>query len=429
MSHSPWFHRQPTLLPGRPVRADRLYLFRNLGGGFFNSMAFALYALYVVRDAHLSPFELVIVGTVLEGSAFLFEIPTGVVADVFSRRLSILVGTVISGLSPLAMGLFPSFEGIMLGQFLLGLGYTFISGANEAWIADEIGEDEAASVYPRAVQWRLASGIAGVLVAAGLGWYDHAWPFIVGGAGYALMALPLAMTMTEHGFRPAPRSERGSWADMLATIRAGLEASRRGPMVRAALAVAFFLGFSSEAFDRLWGYHLIENLGLPGATDEVLLFGGITLATQVGGLIAVQAARRLTSDGKRSSSARLLAVVYLGIAVGVAALAFVPLFWLAVTLVVVVGWLRTVEGPFFIAWVNRGLESRTRATVLSAVGQGNAIGQVASGPFFAGIAGVWGARAALAVGSAIVVPAVALVRTRPLAERGSPPAPPAPSED
>jgi uncharacterized membrane protein SirB2 len=198
--------------------------------------------------------------------------------------------------------------------------------------------------------------------------------------------------------------------------------------VRAALAVAFFLGFSSEAFDRLWGYHLIENLGLPGATDEVLLFGGITLATQVGGLAAVQGARWLTSDGTRASAARLLAVVYLGIAVGVAALAFVPLFWLAVTLVVVVGWLRTVEGPFFIAWVNRGLESRTRATVLSAVGQGNAIGQVASGPFFAGIAGIWGARIALAIGSAIVVPAVALVRTRPASE-GEPSSAPEPGSE
>ncbi|MEX2372552.1 MAG: MFS transporter [Dehalococcoidia bacterium] len=417
MSHSSWYHRRPTLLPGRAVRASRLVLARAVVGGFFNSMAFALYALYVVRDAELSPFELVIVGTLLEGSVFLFEIPTGIVADAFSRRLSVLTGTVLMGLSPLVMGLYPSFEGIMAGQFLLGVGFTFISGAQEAWLADEVGEDEAARLYPRVAQWRLTAGVTGVLAAVGLGLWSHSLPFIVGGAGYALMAVPLAMTMTEGGWAPAPREERGSWGRMAGTARTGLGVATRRPMVRAALAVAFLLGFSSEAFDRLWGYRLIEEIGLPDGVDEVLLFGGIQLLVSVGGIAALRVGRRLTRDGSRASASRLLSVTYALIGGTVLAFALVTPFWAAVALVLAVGWVRTVEAPFRVAWVNRGLDPATRATVLSAIGQADSIGQVGSGPVFASIAGGWGARAALALGALVVLPAVGLVRTRPLEER------------
>ncbi len=417
MSHSSWYHRRPTLLPGRPVRAARLVLARAVVGGFFNSMAFALYALYVVRDANLSPFELVIVGTVLEGSTFLCEVPTGIVADSFSRRLSVLLGTVMMGLSPLIMGLFPSFEGILAGQLVLGVGFTFISGAQEAWLADEVGEDEAALLYPRMAQWRLAAGVAGTLAAIGLGFWSHSAPFMIGGAGYALMAIPLAMTMTEDGWKPAPREERGSFRAMVGTAREGLSVASGRPMVRAALAVAFLIGFSSEAFDRLWGYRLIEELGLPGGVDEVILFGGIQLATQAGGVPLIRLGRWLNRDGSRASAARLLGILYGLIAATVFAFALVTPFWVAVALVLSVGLARTVEYPFRMAWVNRGLDPATRATVLSAVGQGDSIGQVASGPVFATIAGGWGTRAALALGAAVAVPAMGFVRTKPLAER------------
>jgi len=89
----------------------------------------------------------------------------------------------------------------------------------------------------------------------------------------------------------------------------------------------------------------------------------------------------------------------------------------AVALVLAVGLARTAEYPFRMARVNRGLDPATRATVLSAVGQGDSIGQVGNGPVFAIIVAAWGARAALALGAVVVLQAVAFVRTRPLEER------------
>jgi MFS family permease len=123
-------------------------------------------------------------------------------------------------------GLFPSFGGIVAGQVILGVGYTFISGALEAWLADEVGEEEAARLYPRAAQYRQVAAVVGTLLGAAAGLLDHRIPFIVGGAGYALLALPLAMTMTEAGFRPVPRAEgAGVWSGLAATARGGLAAA------------------------------------------------------------------------------------------------------------------------------------------------------------------------------------------------------------
>jgi MFS family permease len=148
-----------------------LYRLRAVTWGYFMWATFTLYALYVVRDAGLTPAQLLIVGIVLEFTVFVFEIPTGVLADAVSRRLSIIVGTAIAGAGWVVMGLFPSFEGIIAGQFLWGFGYTFVSGSNEAWLADEVGEDEAVRLYPQAAQWAQGARIAGVLTGAGLGWY------------------------------------------------------------------------------------------------------------------------------------------------------------------------------------------------------------------------------------------------------------------
>ncbi|HEY4722459.1 MAG TPA: MFS transporter, partial [Anaerolineae bacterium] len=116
-----------------------LYLTMELTSSLFSTMVFTVSMIYQVTIVGLNPLQLVLVGTVLEASAFLFEIPTGVVADVYSRRLSIIIGWFLIGAGFVLEGLVPRFEAILLAQVLWGLGYTFTSGATEAWIADEVG--------------------------------------------------------------------------------------------------------------------------------------------------------------------------------------------------------------------------------------------------------------------------------------------------
>src|SRR5512145_1269464 len=100
--------------------ATKVYLFIEFTASAFFSMMFVTMSLYEATIAGLTPVQLVLVGTTLEISAFVFEIPTGVVADAYSRRLSIIIGYVLMGVGFLVEGLFPIFSMILLTQLLWG---------------------------------------------------------------------------------------------------------------------------------------------------------------------------------------------------------------------------------------------------------------------------------------------------------------------
>src|SRR5512137_1974460 len=116
----------------KKTNALQFYLFMETASSLFYFLAFTAMSLYEIRVAGLSPLQLVLVGTTLELSVLLCEVPTGVVADVYSRRLSIVIGFFLVGLGFLLEGLVPLFVPILLAQVLWGLGYTFTSGATQA---------------------------------------------------------------------------------------------------------------------------------------------------------------------------------------------------------------------------------------------------------------------------------------------------------
>ena len=105
---------------------------------------------FMVEVAGLDPLQMVLVGTVLELSVFLFEIPTGVVADRYSRRTSVIIGHFLIGVGFLVMALKPTFTVILVSQFIWGVGWTFISGAYPAWLSSEVGVQRANEVILRA---------------------------------------------------------------------------------------------------------------------------------------------------------------------------------------------------------------------------------------------------------------------------------------
>src|SRR5438105_8833515 len=166
----------------RKLDAFAIYLLTEGGASLFFSMIVAVNMIYQVTVVGLNPLQLVLVGTVLEATAFIFEVPTGVVADVYSRRLSIIIGYILVGVGFMLEGLVPRFEAILLAQVLWGLGYTFTSGASEAWVADEIGEQNSGRAYLRAAQVSQLAAVAGTLAGIVLGSVQINLPVVVGGA-------------------------------------------------------------------------------------------------------------------------------------------------------------------------------------------------------------------------------------------------------
>ncbi|MBL8120560.1 MAG: MFS transporter, partial [Anaerolineae bacterium] len=129
-------------IQSRKMNARRMYLIVSTVMALSFSMTFGAVEVYKVQTVGLNALQLVLVGTVLELSIFLFEIPTGVVADVYSRRLSMVIGLVLIGAGFMLEGSTATFGAVLGSQVLWGIGYTFTSGATQAWITDEVGEED-----------------------------------------------------------------------------------------------------------------------------------------------------------------------------------------------------------------------------------------------------------------------------------------------
>src|SRR5207244_4281403 len=106
--------------------------------------------------------------TISEITEFTFEIPTGIVADAYSRRLSVIIGTLMTGMALVLAGFMSSFLTIAFSMMLWSVGFTFLSGAREAWITDEVGPEHIGRVFLRTTQVRQAAKIVGVIAGAAL---------------------------------------------------------------------------------------------------------------------------------------------------------------------------------------------------------------------------------------------------------------------
>ena len=232
--------------------AYNVYIILTFASSGLFAMAFTATSLYEAATAGLNPLQLVLIGTMLELSVLLCEVPTGVVADVYSRRLSIIAGHTLIGCGFLVEGFFPHFLPILLAQVLLGLGYTFTSGATQAWLSDEIGEERANEAFLTANRIGLVGALVGMLGAIGLGSFTStAMPILVSGAGRLALATALIFLMVETGFKPTRPEGSNPFQNLGGTFRKGLLTVRARPALVAILGVALFYGIYSEGFDRL----------------------------------------------------------------------------------------------------------------------------------------------------------------------------------
>ena len=391
------------------LRAQTVWYVDAAVDSFLSSLIFTVTAVYFVTELEMSPLQLVFVGTVMELTVFLFEVPTGIVADTYSRRLSVVVGYLIMGLALVLVGGIEAVWAVLAGWAIWGFGYTFTSGAFDAWLADEVGPERVTPIYLRGAQLGRAAAVLGIVSAVGLGLIDLRLPIVLGGIGIVLLGVFFAVAMPETGFRPLPREERGSLAQMTHTGRTGARLVRARPALLAILGIAAFAGMWSESYDRLWQAHVIRDIGLPGDLEPVVWFG---IFGTVGLLLAIAVAaplgRRL-ADVPRAQLARTLFKLDLALLVSSLVFALAGSLWLAMLGSYSLFLARNLAGPIFSAWLNRSIdESSVRATVISITNQADAVGQWAGGPALGAVGNVFGIRAALAAGAACLVPALAL---------------------
>jgi MFS transporter, DHA3 family, tetracycline resistance protein len=336
--------------------------------------------IYRIEQAGFGPLELVLAGTALEVAYFASEVPTGVVADVYSRRLSCVIGAFVMGAGWLLEGSIASLWPIMIGQAFLGSGWTFFSGAAEAWIAGEVGEGRAARAIVRGQQANLGLAIVGGFLGAGLATIELNIPILVAGASHVALGLFLAAGMPETGFVRGEHATRV--AAITSTFRGGARAIRGNRVLLVLLVTIFFSGAASEGLDRLWEAHLYTDYRVPGLGSFSRLYwfaivGGIATAFSVA---ALSASRRFVERESDRALAVTSIVLTVAIAAGSAVFGLAPGFALAVGAYWAVRIARNVLAPTSTVWIVRHADPAVRATVISMEGQSHSIGEIFSGP-------------------------------------------------
>ena len=386
------------------------YLIIAAATAFFFTLMGTVSGVYRV-SVGLTPLQLVLVGTVLELSVFLFEVPTGIVADLYSRRLSIIIGYAIWGLGFILEGSTPLVGTILLAQAIWGLGYTFTSGAQDAWLADELGEERLTQTYLRASQLSQVASLVAIGLSVFIATFARGLPLVFGGVGLVGLALFLWLFMPENSFTPVERTERETWRQMIVTFREGVSIIRGRQVLLIIFAIEIFIGLHSEGIDRLWEAHLLRNFTLPQlgeGWDIVYWFGIIEITIMIGSLLVTELVRRRLDAENEERSLRFLVVFNGLIIAGVLTFALTSSVTVAIAAFMALSIFRGTIFPLKSAWVNKKVGSRVRATVLSMLGQTNAISQVISGPLMGAIATLVGLRAAFVSVAALLLPTLPL---------------------
>jgi len=339
--------------------------------------------IYFVTDADLEPLQLVLLGTALEVAVLVAEIPTGVVADTLSRKRSIVISHVIMGLAFAAVGLTTDFVLLLLTQVAWGVGYTFMSGADVAWITDELDDPTRIDqVLARRERWRLLGGAVGLTASGLLAWAtDLTTAMIVMGTIRLVLGLFVALLFTEHNFTPVVEHR---FAEAKAIFSEGVRLARHDTQIFLVLGATLTLNSGAEAVDRLFTRRLID-VGFPETANPIVWF---TLLGIVGLLAGVLALRYIEARVSAEGAPRRYYLWGVGLAIiGTVVLAWAPNVWVGVAGTFVVrgiGW--SIIPAVAMIWVNRRTPSNVRATVQSFLGQAESVGEITGGVLLGAVA-------------------------------------------
>jgi MFS family permease len=401
-------------MPAAARRIQRIYLVLIAGNTLAASFIWGVNTLFLL-DAGLTNLEAFAANAFFTVGMVLFEVPTGVVADTVGRRASYLLGTVVlSGATVLywLMWLWSApFWAWAVVSILLGLGFTFFSGAVEAWLVDALhASDYRGELDPVFSKGMVVGGIS-MLAGSVLGGVvaqltDLGVPFLLRAGILALMLVVAFVAMRDIGFTP-DRSE-GPIRAVRTVFRGSVKYGLGAPPVRwLMLAGPFSAGVGIYVFYALQPY-LLELWGDKEAYSIAGLAAAIVAGSQIVGGILAPRVRKLF----RKRTTVLILAAALGVAL-LLGLGIMPNFWIALALLTVWGISSSIDDPIRRAYLNGLIPSKQRATVLSFESLMGNVGGIGIQPALGRVADLSGYGFSLAVGgviSAIAVPFLWLSR-------------------
>jgi MFS family permease len=397
-----------------PRSIQRTYFVLLTGNTLAASLIWGINTIFLL-DAGLSNLEAFAANAFFTVGMVLFEVPTGIVADTAGRRLSYLLGTMTLGIATLLYVLLWQVEAPFWQwaavSVLIGLGFTFFSGAVEAWLVDALtatgytGEMEAVFGRGQVVTGAamLTGSVAGGFIAqqTSLG-----VPFVLRGLVLVLMFAVAFRLMHDVGFTRAKSGRPLS--EMRKIASASIEYGWRVPAVKWLMVEALFSGgVGIYGFYALQPY-LLELYGDPDAYLIAGLVAAIVAGAQIAGGFAAPLLRRLFA--RRTSA--LIATSGMGV-LTLGLIGLVDSFWAVIVLIVAWGLLFAAAMPIRQTYLNGLIPSRQRATILSFDSLMESSGGVWAQPVLGRTADVWGYAPSYLIGagiSAVSIPFLVLSR-------------------
>jgi MFS family permease len=405
------------------AQVQRVYLLLTLLTTLAASFIWGVNTLFLL-DAGLNNTEAFAANAFFSLGMVIFEVPTGVVADTRGRRFSFMLGAATLLVSTLAYLLMWQIEapfiGWALASILLGLGFTFFSGATEAWLVDALGatgfEGNLETVFGRGqtiagaamLGGSVLGGVVAQLTSLGM-------PYVLRAIMLGVALIAAFFFMRDLGFRPKTGVSTATAVREVAqgSIDGGL---RNRPVRWLMLAAPFTGGVSFYAFYAMQPY-LLELYGDPNAFCIAGLAAAIVAGAQIVGGLSVPIARRFF--GLRTTVIFLAVALESLLLIGIAIVGFnqaelgLTAFYLAILLLILWALVAAIAGPIRQAFLNGIIPGEQRATVLSFGSLMGSLGGVVAQPALGRVADVSGYAASYFVSgviSALALPFVYLAR-------------------
>jgi MFS family permease len=397
-----------------PTAIKRTYFTLLLGNTLAASLIWGINTIFLL-DAGLNNLEAFAANAFFTAGMVLFEVPTGIVADMWGRRASFLLGTVTlaasTGLYVLLWHVEAPFWQWAVVSALLGLGFTFFSGATEAWLVDALTatgyQGQLDTVFGRA---QVIGGAATLAGSVGGGYLaqvtDLGVPFVVRAAVLALMFVVAALLMHDIGF--TPRRDGGPVTEVKRIVRESVQYGWRIPTVKYLMLAAPFTGGVAIYVFYALQPHLLDLYGDERAYGVAGLVAAIVAGAQIAGGFLTPYVRRLFH---RRTTALIVGEVIATVAILLIGL--IMNFWAVIALIVVWGLLFAAVTPIRQAFINGLIPSQQRATILSFDSLMASTGGVVAQPALGRAADVWGYPASYVLSSglsALAIPFLVLAR-------------------
>ena len=368
---------------------------------FLVSFAFGtilpVFVLYF-RHYQINLFQIALLAAVFEASILIFEIPTGLVADIYGRKISVILSTVFSLTSGLIFIFFPFLTGFILAEIIGGLGETLRSGSLEAWLVDSLKhqdrEERLKFAFAQGTKFKIAGNLSGLILGGYLASLSVKLVWVPFTIVFFVLCLLLILKMQEE-YKLGKKMSEKITSKLSETIKQSLNVLRSQKLILALILLALFSEFSFETISQFWQIHFDENLSIP-----TQYFGWFLAIAAVLTMLFIDKVTNLSGRFRHEISSLIILEFLFFVSLLLIALTGSSL--LAVIFFILLQSFVNFKEPIFLDLYNKQIPSQQRATLLSfqsLVGSG---GEVLAGLCIGVVAQKFGLRITFGFGTVVL---------------------------